>query len=476
MLIKPYCPNLLQHQPTLCQFLLECQQEALRDQHFKIANIVVEIDAIDPLSLLHELNRKNQAHFYFEKRFDQEAVVAIASTILFQTDGKSRFAEAQSFIQTIIKHIIYPESSEQPGRSLCFFCAFTFEDTMGDLDDTVPAATVLLPRWQLIRQPHTCRLVANLRVDLASDEAELNQLAHDLIQEFQTIQAVKYRMPVLVESLATPRQSWDLIESHDFRNAAKLALSDIRRHHLNKLVLAHAVDVLSYLPFQWIHCLDNLRQMHPDCYIFSTSQGQGSHFIGASPERLLSIRSQHLVIDALAGSAPRGQTQADDIELGQRLLHSAKERHEHQLVVDFIVQCMQQFDLVPKHRLHPDVLHLSNIQHLHTPIRATLPQDVSPLDILAQLHPTPAIAGLPRDAARAAIAEYEPFARSLYAGALGWVDGEHNSEFIVGIRSAWLQGCRARLFAGAGIVDGSDPDRELAEVRLKLRALLQALV
>lgn len=476
MLIKPYCHHLFQHQPTLYQFLSECQQEAQRDQHFKIASIVVETDAIDPLSLLHELNRKNQAHFYFEKRFDQEAVVAIASTVLFQTNGKSRFAEAQSFIQAITDHIIYPASSERSPDSLGFFCAFTFEDGVDDAHHSVPAATVLLPRWQLICQQHTHRLVANLRIEAIATAAELDQLAHEFVREFQAIQVVKYRMTGLTDGLAASRQSWDLIESYDFRNAAASALSEIHQRHLNKLVLAHAVDVVSYLPFQWIHCLENLRQLHPDCYIFSTGQGRGNYFIGASPERLLSIRNRHLVIDALAGSAPRGQTHVADAEFARGLLHSVKERHEHQLVVDFIVQCMQRFDLVPQRSSQPDLLHLANIQHLHTPIRAALPNDVLPLDILAQLHPTPAIAGLPRDPARRYIAQYEPFERSLYAGALGWVDGDGNSEFIVGIRSALLQGCRARLFAGAGIVEGSDPDRELAEVRLKLRALLQALV
>jgi menaquinone-specific isochorismate synthase len=105
-----------------------------------------------------------------------------------------------------------------------------------------------------------------------------------------------------------------------------------------------------------------------------------------------------------------------------------------------------------------------------------MPTALSPLHLLAHLHPTPAVAGISRDAACDYIWQQEPFERSLYAAPLGWIDSEGNAEFVVGIRSALLNGPQARLYAGAGIVRGSDPDRELAEIQLKLRALLQTLV
>ena len=122
------------------------------------------------------------------------------------------------------------------------------------------------------------------------------------------------------------------------------------------------------------------------------------------------------------------------------------------------------------------MLQLSNIQHLWTPIRSNLPAGTQPLDVLAALHPTPAVAGVPRDRACAHIRRWEPFERSLYAAPLGWIDHQGNSEFIVGIRSALIEGKRACLYAGAGIVAGSNPNGELAEIQLKLQALLSALV
>jgi menaquinone-specific isochorismate synthase len=253
-------------------------------------------------------------------------------------------------------------------------------------------------------------------------------------------------------------------------------LQSIQADQFDKLVLAHAIDVTAQIPFQWGRSLHNLRQLHPDCAVFSIGNGKGQSFIGASPERLLSIQNHRLTTDALAGSAPRGRTMTEDTELAHRLYSSTKERREHQLVVDFITQRLIHFGVSPQFTVNPGFLKLSNIQHLHTPIQAILPPTLKPLEVLAELHPTPAVAGLPRNAACEQIRYYEPFDRSLYAAPLGWVDAQGNAEFIVGIRSALIDGDRARLYAGAGIVAGSDPDRELAEIKLKLQALLRALV
>ncbi|GFZ91393.1 hypothetical protein CYANOKiyG1_01720 [Okeania sp. KiyG1] len=119
---------------------------------------------------------------------------------------------------------------------------------------------------------------------------------------------------------------------------------------------------------------------------------------------------------------------------------------------------------------------MSNIQHLWTPITAEISQNIHILEILAELHPTPAVAGVPRDTAQQQIHNFETFERSLYAAPIGWIDYQGNGEFVVGIRSALIDGDRTRLFAGAGIVVGSKPDKELAEVQLKLQTLLKALV
>jgi menaquinone-specific isochorismate synthase len=261
-----------------------------------------------------------------------------------------------------------------------------------------------------------------------------------------------------------------------FKDAVRSALNSIQANQYKKIVLARSIDVTSQTPFHIFHSLNHLRRLHPDCYIFATGNSKGQTFIGASPERLVSLHDRHLTTDALAGSAPRGQTPAEDADLAQAMLNSEKERREHQAVIDFIVERLSHLGLAPQLSSPARLLQLANIQHLWTPIHARVPAEISLLDIVAELHPTPAVAGVPRDIACQEIRRYETFDRSLYAAPLGWLDRQGNGEFIVGIRSAIIDGCHARLFAGAGIVAGSAPEKELAEIQLKLQALLKALV
>ncbi|NEQ69064.1 MAG: isochorismate synthase, partial [Symploca sp. SIO2D2] len=271
-----------------------------------------------------------------------------------------------------------------------------------------------------------------------------------------------------------------------FKSSVISALKSIHTHQLSKIVLANAIDVVSPRQFKLVNSLDSLRQNYPDCYIFSISNGKGQNFIGASPECLVSIQNRQLVTDAIAGSAPRGKTAAEDADLAHRLLCSEKERREHRFVLDFIIKCLSELGLNPQVELTNQLLQLSNIQHLWTPIKAQLLKDIHPLEIVAKLHPTPAVAGVPTKMAQEQILALETFDRSLYAAPLGWVDYQGNCEFIVGIRSALIestqplseswQTCRARLYAGAGIVAGSDPNKELAEIQLKFQALLKTLL
>jgi menaquinone-specific isochorismate synthase len=134
-----------------------------------------------------------------------------------------------------------------------------------------------------------------------------------------------------------------------------------------------------------------------------------------------------------------------------------------------------ELDLHPQWSTTPRLLQLTNIQHLWTPIRTVLPKNVSPLAVVGALHPTPAVAGLPRNLACNKIQEYEKVDRSLYAAPLGWINVDGDCEFVVGIRSALITGDLARLYAGAGIVAGSQIQREVAEIQLKFQPLYQSL-
>ncbi|MEM9214636.1 MAG: isochorismate synthase [Cyanobacteria bacterium P01_F01_bin.150] len=261
-----------------------------------------------------------------------------------------------------------------------------------------------------------------------------------------------------------------------FKQSVQAALEVIETTDIEKVVLAQHFDVEVDTPFQVFPSLHNLRTGHKDCHIFSTANGQGQVFLGASPERLLSIRDRTLYTEAIAGSAPRGTTPAADEKLGHSLLGNIKELHEHQLVVNYLTQQLTELKLEPQRSPFPKLLQLPNIQHLHTPISAKLPLDLNALDIVSHLHPTPAVAGVPQDVACELIQQQEAFERSLYAAPIGWINYQGDSEFIVGIRSALLDGHTSRLYAGAGIVQGSEPNLEASEIELKLQAMLTTLL
>ncbi len=473
--------SLFQKPQELHQFLLACQQTAIDKNCPQVVSLSLEIPPINPLAVLQAINKPNQPHFYFEKGCQTspmvfERPVAIAAshvTLALRVEGPQRFKQAKDFIQSCLARTITAGELNLPFAGPHFFCSFTFFDQSLAGDAAFPAATVFLPRWQLARSKNSSVAVVNLQV---KPNSNLETACEDLWQDLQAISSFQENGFEISGPNNTNYTQTNVANTDEFKTAVLSALKSIQAGNLHKLVLAHAVDVRSTIPFNLFRSLNNLCQRHPDCYIFSTSNGKGQNFIGASPERLLSMRDYQLATDALAGSAPRGRTAAEDAYFAHSLLCSEKEMREHRAVTDFITQCLSRFGLTPQLPPLPYLLQLSNIQHLQTPIQARVPASLHLLELLAALHPTPAVAGTPRDLAEAQIRSYETFERSLYAGPIGWVDHRGNGEFAVGIRSALLDGCHARLYAGAGIVAGSDPDRELAEIKLKLQTLLEALV
>ena len=459
-----------QSQIAIAQFLSTCKRENLHKSP-QIISISLEIEPVDPLAVLQTIVKPDQRHFYFEKSGQQEAILAIDTAIELQIKGKNRFVEVKEFIQNASTNTIQFNDTNIPFSGAHFFCSFSFFDRQLQENSAFPAASVFLPRWQVSRQAERCTIVANVVIDQTLDP---ERTSDQIWQKFQTIKAVKHQAIDLAIGLSQFVRK-EFSHTDYFKKSVLSVLESIQKKQLHKIVLAHALDVTLPIPFNLVNSLNNLRRLYSNCYIFSTNNSQGQTFIGASPERLVKIHNQHLETDALAGSTPRGKTAIEDIQLGDRLLSNQKETHEHQVVIDFITRHLEELGITAQ-RSPARLLQLPNIQHLHTPIRAIVPSNIHLLDVVAKLHPTPAVAGAPRELACEQIRHYEQFERSLYAAPIGWVDHLGNGEFAVGIRSAMLNGCHARLFAGAGIVAGSNPEKELTEVELKLQALLAALV
>jgi menaquinone-specific isochorismate synthase len=455
----------------LYHFLWAIQQNCLKKNCTQIASVSIEIAPVDPLVVLGKLAQPQQVSFYWENKSKKEAIASFDAAAKLEIIGKKRFQESEYFIKDCLERTICFSEIEGAFSKPQFFCSFSFFDELRQADYPFPSATIFLPRWQVAVKNNRYTFVANIPIDARVD---IQKILHVLCSQLETIHFLEFDFPSL--RIRQPRFSQKCVANpENFKHSVLGVLESIQSNRLRKVVLADVLDVRAKIRFNLLQSLNNLRQLHSNCCIFAISNGKGQNFIGASPERLISIDNQQLMTDALAGSAPRGKTPAEDAQNASRLLSSIKERHEHSLVIDFITQRLLQLGLLPQ-VLKPRLRQLSNIQHLWTPINAVVPNNVHPLRIVAQLHPTPAVAGAAREIACREIRRYEKFERGLYAAPLGWVDSEGNCEFIVGIRSALIDSDRARLYAGAGIVAGSDPEKELAEVQLKLQALLRALV
>ena len=470
--VIPYSTNLFQDFKKLDLFLSACQKKLSRNKSGKIVSFSQQIPLVDPLVIIQSL-APDRLHFYWENPSNTEAIAACDSTQLFTTDHSDRFVQSQQFVRNCLAKTIKIGDIHLPGAGPHFFCSFTFFPDSTEPYSPFPAATVFLPRLQIVRKNNCCTLVINLIFDKKENIKFIREIIKDRIK---SIDWEKYSL-ISRENKIFSHLDRQFREDggKQFSSTVNSVLKSIENQEFSKIVIADVLDVIYPIDFNLIQSLDNLRQRYPDCYIFSIGNGRGQNFIGASPERLISISAQQLITDALAGSAPRGKTISEDVTLANKLLNSEKEIREHQAVREYIIQRLYQLGLNPQ-RSPLQLLKLSNIQHLWTPIYAEVPSEISPLDIVARLHPTPAVAGVPREIACQQIRHYETFDRSLYAAPLGWIDDRGNSQFIVGIRSALIEGNKARLYAGNGIVAGSDPEKEFAEVQLKLQSLLKALV
>lgn len=241
---------------------------------------------------------------------------------------------------------------------------------------------------------------------------------------------------------------------------------------LRKVVLAREVQVRADRPFDRATILARLRSTYPGCYLFHVEG-----FLGASPELLVARSGEVVSAQPMAGTAPRGGDPATDARLAAGLLASRTYRDEHRITIDMVHDTLLAWCSYLDYEPEPSVVGVANVQHLATMVQGRLSQPPpSVLDLVAALHPTPAVAGWPRDPAVEWIAAHEGLDRGRYAGTVGWVDAAGNGTWAVSIRCAEVVGVLARVYVGNGIVATSDPDVELAETQAKLQAVLGALI
>jgi isochorismate synthase len=241
---------------------------------------------------------------------------------------------------------------------------------------------------------------------------------------------------------------------------------------LVKVVLARELVVTADVAFDPVAILRRLRAGYPTAFRFSIDG-----LVGASPELLVSRRGDVVRAHPMAGTAPRSADPATDARLAASLLASTKDQTEHRITIDMVLDTLLPYCSYVDAEAEPALVALANVSHLATRVEGRLSSPpASALSLAAALHPTPAVGGAPGAEALALIDELEDLDRGAYAGPVGWVDAGGNGTWAVAVRSAHIDGRRARLFGGVGVVADSDPEAELEETRSKLQAMLGALV
>lgn len=276
-------------------------------------------------------------------------------------------------------------------------------------------------------------------------------------------------------TLAAATASTTVLESSDRDHAAWAKLVACAMHAfeagtLEKVVAARQLGAVSTQLFDAASLLEALGETRAARFAIDVA---GATFLGASPELLIRKRDLKISTEALAGSEPRRG--GDDVAEIARLTASQKDRLEHHFVVEAIEAALHPFVQELRVPAEAVIRTLPTVHHLQLPIEGTLARDVHVLDLVGALHPTPAVCGTPREAARAWLRKNERLERGYYAGPVGYFDTHGDGEFHVALRSALVRGAHAWLYAGAGLVPGSEAEREFAEVEAKLRVMKSVL-
>lgn len=394
-------------------------------------------DAFDALGWL--ASQPVWPQFYWQQRNGDEEAAVLGAVAAF-----SSLESAQQFLH---QHDNHPD--------LRIWGLNAFEPQRGNL---------LLPRLEWRR----CAGVASLRLHLYSD-VSLREDAAQAIAFISSLAPVK-PLPALRLNL-TGEQHWP--EKAGWIDLIKLATQTIAGEGLDKVVLARATDLQFSQSVNAAAVMASSRRLNLNCYHFFMAFSADTAFLGSSPERLYRRRDTALRTEALAGTVANHPEDHRAWQLGDWLMKDDKNQRENMLVVEDICQrlqgCTQTLDVLP-----PQVLRLRKVQHLRRCIWTELNQADDML-CLMQLQPTAAVAGIPRELAREFIQQNEPFEREWYAGSAGYLS-LRQSEFCVSLRSAKISANVVRLYAGAGIVRGSDPEQEWQEIDNKaagLRTLLQ---
>jgi menaquinone-specific isochorismate synthase len=424
------------------------------------------VSLLDTLRLAH-----NQPRVYWKNDRLPVAYSGYGAAAVLTAEGQSRIARIQLQINHLYERAHVDAPREAAPRLFGGF-AFTTQYVPSGIWSAFPSAWFILPRVQFTQMDGRTWLTISRNVESdVSHRSAMRELEHE---SHEVVEAINHRRSLPTHSPIVETINYPLLLD-DWRHMINESTRRIRAEKLNKVVLSRVCDVEFTDSVDPIKVIENLDSRYPDCYRFLLEVEPGNAFFGATPELMAEVHDSNLHTMALAGSRKRGKTPQEDDALAQDMLDSPKDRQEHAFVVSALRERVRPYARTLDVPDQPTIYRLQNIQHLYTPVCAELETHFDVLDLVGELHPTPALGGTPRRAALEAIEQLETEERGWYAAPVGWVDANGDGVFAVAIRSAVSAGKQARLYAGVGVVAESDPDKEWEETKWKFKPLLGAL-
>lgn len=409
--------------------------------------------------------------FYFESDQSPLAIAGLGITAQISRTDPNRFTSLSQDLREFFRRVtLLNDSDDSPLPVLLGGGSFFAEMEPGEWD-SFPQAALVLPRYALIRANGKYYFSVNLALTetetIASASQRARMEAKTFLAQLESTILPTPSIPDEITTNETSRVVW--------QNAIHRSVKMIHQGRLKKVVMARPVQVYGNRSIDVPALLESLGESCPSSFRFLFEFSPTTAFAGMTPERLVSVSGAKFTTAAIAGSIRRSDLPAEDEALGQQLIESQKDQSEHSFVKHEIRARLESLVASLHLDLAPRLMRLPNIQHLWTHIEGTLHPNQNVLDLVAALHPTPAVGGMPSEAALRLIRRLEGFERGWYAGPVGWVDADGNGDFVVAIRSGLFRDNSATLFGGAGIVADSDPDKEWEETGLKINFLLNAM-
>jgi salicylate biosynthesis isochorismate synthase/menaquinone-specific isochorismate synthase len=438
-----------------------------------LVSVTAEVDVADPCAAVFASRLASDRWFCWEQPDREFALAGLGVAHEAASRGDGRFADvAEECLRTGRDAVLEEPAGLPAGAGPVWLGGFAFESEGGASStwSSLTPASLVLPELSVCRSGERAFLTVNA---VAGPGDDADRLLAGLGARLSALRA-EAPLPMLDPHPTAHAEIRSARPPGEFEAAVDAATSRIAAGEMRKVVLAREVIVSAAAAHDPAALFGAMREQFPACFCFCCGTPEAA-FIGASPELLVRRSGAGVSTVALAGSTRRSSDPAVDDHLGEQLLRSDKDRREQRIVSERIVRSLRPHAVWVEAAAEPEIVKVANIQHLATPVIAQLAEPHSAIELAGMLHPTPAVGGEPWPPAARAIADLEGMDRGWYAAPVGWMDATEDGEFCVALRSALLRDREAHLFAGVGVVAGSDPAAELAESEIKLQALLPLL-